>query len=135
MYHQISLHHLNDEKFDILQNGKTIRIDGADENNSTGVRPKALILSALAGCTAIDVVDMLKKMRVHFSDFAIDVKADLTDEHPKVYSEVQMMYRIKMAEEDKDKMERVVNLSMQKYCGVSAMIKTFAPLHISIVYL
>lgn len=135
MSHQIVLTHVADDKFDVLQNNKTIRIDGADEESSTGVRPKALILSALAGCTAIDVVDILRKMKVNFSDFAIEIKADLTEEHPKVYRDVRMVYKVKVAEADKSKMQRAVDLSMQKYCGVSAMVKKFAELSISITYL
>lgn len=135
MSHQIVLTHVADDKFDVLQNNKTIRIDGADEESSTGVRPKALILSALAGCTAIDVVDILRKMKVNFSDFAVEVKADLTEEHPKIYRDVRMVYKVKVAVSDKSKMQRAIDLSMQKYCGVSAMVKKFAELSISITYL
>ena len=66
MTHKISLTHIGEEKFDISQNGKSIRIDTADESVSTGVRPKALILSSLAGCTAIDVIELLKKCALIF---------------------------------------------------------------------
>ncbi|HLP22199.1 MAG TPA: OsmC family protein, partial [Chitinophagales bacterium] len=103
---------------------------------STGVRPKALILSALAGCTAIDVVELLRKMRVEFTDFKIDVEAELTEEHPKVYKTVTLTYFIKLKEEsDRDKMEKAVNLSQEKYCGVTAMVKKFAELNVRVVYL
>lgn len=135
MSHKISLTHLGEEKFDALQNGKNIRIDGAEENISTGVRPKALILSSLAGCTAIDVVDLLRKMRVEYSDFKIDVEGELTEEHPKTYHTIHLTYFIKLKEEDKSKMEKAVNLSQEKYCGVSAMIKKFADLKVKIEYL
>lgn len=135
MSHKISLTHLGKEKFDAHQNGKTIRIDGAEESISTGVRPKALILSSLAGCTAIDVVDLLRKMRVEFSDFKIDVEGELTEEHPKTYHTIHLTYFIKLKEEDKSKMEKAVNLSQEKYCGVSAMIKKFADLQVKIEYL
>lgn len=135
MSHKISLTHLGEEKFDTLQNGKTIRIDGAEESISTGVRPKALILSSLAGCTAIDVVDLLRKMRVEFSDFKIDVEGELTEEHPKTYHTIHLTYFIKLKDEDKSKMEKAVNLSQEKYCGVSAMIKKFAELKVKIEYL
>lgn len=136
MSHKISLTHLSEEKFDIAQNGKLIRIDAAEEDVSTGVRPKALILSALAGCTAIDVVELLRKMRVEFTDFKIDVEAELTEEHPKVYKTVTLTYFIKLKEEsDRDKMEKAVNLSQEKYCGVTAMVKKFAELNVRVVYL
>lgn len=136
MSHKISLSHLGEDKFDILQNGKTIRIDAAPEEVSTGVRPKALILSALAGCTAIDVVELLRKMRVEFTDFKIDVQAELTEEHPKIYKTVDLVYYVKLTSPaDKDKMEKAVNLSQEKYCGVTAMVKAFADLKVRIEYL
>lgn len=98
--------------------------------------PKALILSALAGCTAIDVVDLLNKMRVQFSDFKIDVEGELSEEHPKIYHTVTLTYYIKLnSEDDKSKMEKAVNLSQEKYCGVSAMVKKFADLKVHTVYL
>ena len=136
MSHKISLSHIGEEKFDVLQNGKTIRIDAAPEEVSTGVRPKALILSALAGCTAIDVVELLRKMRVEFTEFKIDVAGELTEEHPKTYKTVDLVYYIKLTNPaDKDKMEKAVNLSQEKYCGVTAMVKAFADLKVRIEYL
>lgn len=136
MSHKISLSHIGEDKFDVLQNGKTIRIDAAPEEVSTGVRPKALILSALAGCTAIDVVELLRKMRVEFTDFKIDVQAELTEEHPKTYKTVDLVYYVKLTNPaDKDKMEKAVNLSQEKFCGVTAMVKAFADLKVRIVYL
>ncbi|MCW5908493.1 MAG: OsmC family protein [Chitinophagales bacterium] len=126
-----------EQKFDALQNGKIFRIDGnQDEDSSTGVRPKALILSSLAGCTGIDVVDLLHKMRVEFSDFSMKVKAELTEEHPKVYDKMYLTYIIRLGNpDDKSKMEKAVSLSQEKYCGVTAMVKKFASLEVSIEYL
>lgn len=135
--HESEIKWLDDLKFEALQNGKTFRIDGNhDESESTGFRPKALILSSLAGCTGIDIVDLLKKMRVEFSEFSIKVKADLTEEHPKVYSTVYLDYIIKLNNpEDQSKMEKAVHLSQDKYCGVSAMVRKFADLKVGIQYL
>lgn len=135
MSHKISLTHIDEDRFDVLQDHKTIRIDSADAAISTGVRPKALILSSLAGCTAIDVVDLLRKMRVEFTDFKIEVDGELTEEHPKTYHTIHLTYFIKVSEEDKSKMEKAVNLSQEKYCGVSAMVKKFANLKVKIEYL
>ena len=135
MSNKISLTHLEEDKFDILQNHKTIRIDAAEESASTGVRPKALILSSLAGCTAIDVVDLLRKMRVEFSDFKIDVEGELTEEHPKTYHTIRLTYFIKVRDEEKRKVEKAINLSQDKYCGVTAMVKKFADLEVNIEYL
>jgi putative redox protein len=135
--HYSELKWLDELKFDAFQNGKTIRIDAnPDEATTTGVRPKALILTSLAGCTAIDIVDLLKKMRVEFSDFSIKVSGELTEEHPAIYNVVKLTYLVKLKHaEDRDKMQKAVNLSQEKYCGVSAMVKKFADLQIGIEYL
>ncbi len=55
--------------------------------------PKKLLLSSLAGCTRMDVVSLLKKMRVDIAGFEMDIEADLTEEHPKVFSEIRLVYR------------------------------------------
>ena len=136
MSHKISLAQIGEHQFDVLQNGKIIRIDSSGDEGTTGVRPKALILSSLAGCTAIDVVDILKKMRVEYSDFRIDVTGELTEELPKIYHTVHLTYFIKLENaDDKSKMEKAVNLSQEKYCGVTAMVKKFADLKVKIEYL
>ena len=72
----------------------TIEIDGGREH---GFGPKALLLSGLAGCSGIDVVDILEKMRVEFSELEIDVTGEQTDEHPKVYKDISITYKIKTA--------------------------------------
>jgi putative redox protein len=134
--HETEIKWVGDLRFDALQNGRTIRIDGDAEHVSTGVRPKALILTSLAGCTGIDVVDMLTKMRVQFTDFSMKVTGDLTEDHPRTYHTVHLTYVIRLVNPaDKDKMEKAVKLSEEKYCGVSAMIRKFADLQVKIEYL
>jgi putative redox protein len=136
MTHSISLTHIADDRFDVLQNDKTIRIDAGAPEHNTGVRPKALILSSLAGCTAIDVVELLRKMRVDYSEFRIDVSGELTEEHPKTYHTIHLTYFIKLNNDaERDKFEKAVNLSQDKYCGVTAMVKKFADLKVKIEYL
>lgn len=135
--HHSELKWIDELKFDAFQNGKTIRIDAnPDESTTTGVRPKALMLTSLAGCTAIDVIDMLKKMRVGFSDFSIKVSGELTEEDPKTYHVVKLTYLIDLKDEaDRSKVEKAVNLSQEKYCGVTAMVRKFADLQVAIEYL
>jgi putative redox protein len=87
-----------------------------------GFGPKALLLSGLAGCSGIDVVDILNKMKVPFEALEIVAEADQTDEHPKVFKEINIVYRIKTATENEGKIQRAVDLSLQKYCGVAAML-------------
>lgn len=83
----------------------------------------------------MDVVSILHKMKVSFTDFSIDIKASLTEEHPKIFKDVQVMYKIKLATEDQQKMEKAVTLSQEKYCGVNAMFKSFASVSSNILFL
>ena len=88
-----------------------------------GPRPKALILVALGGCTAMDVVSMLKKMRVNFDYFNVEVEGELTEEHPKYYHTLTVNYIFRGKDLPMDKLEKAVNLSQERYCGVSEMLR------------
>jgi len=102
----------------------SIEIDGSRKQ---GFGPKALLLSGLAGCSGIDIVDILGKMRVPFSDFEIDVEAEQTDELPKVYRDICITYKIRTDKENEDKVRKAIDLSLDKYCGVSAMLRKNSP--------
>ena len=106
-----------------------------DDGENSGPSPKRLMLASLAGCTGMDIVSILNKMKVAFSDLKIDVHASLTTEFPRIYNFVKITYKIKLAEEDKTKMAKAVNLSQEKYCGVSAMFRTFAKVDTEIDFL
>ena len=135
--HQISAAFTHGMAFKANINGHTLITDTNIEGggNDEGPSPKRLMLASLAGCTGIDVVSILNKMKVDFSNFSIDVSAGLTDEHPKIYKDVMITYRIKVDQADKPKMEKAVKLSKEKYCGVSAMFSAFAKVESEIIYL
>ena len=107
----------------------------ADGGIDSGPGPKKLMLTSLAGCTGIDIVSILNKMKAPFSDFTMDVTATLTEKHPKIYDTVKISYNIKMADADRPKMEKAVHLSEDKYCGVMAMFKAFAKVETEINFL
>lgn len=117
--------------------GHTILIDLDPENGGTnlGSSPKILMLVSLAGCTGVDVVAILNKMKVSFSGFSIHVKAHLTENEPKIYDEVEVIYSILVDKNDRSKVERAVTLSQDKYCGVSEMFRAFSKLTHKIEYL
>ncbi len=90
---------------------------------------------SLAGCTGMDVVSLLKKMRVTFEDLKISVDANLTDEHPKIYDAMHITYKFwGVKEADHTKVEKAVTLSKERYCGVSAMLEKASKLTFEIVY-
>lgn len=124
-------------QFKASLNGHEVIMDAGPEDggNDTGTSPKKMMLAALAGCTGIDIVTILNKMKVPFSAFSISVEAQLTEAHPRIYDHVKLTYTIQVAEADKVKMEKAVILSQDKYCGVSAMFKEFADLRWTVHYL
>ncbi len=116
--------------------GKMLMMDASSESGgyNSGLRPKAMMLSSLAGCSGLDVVAILKKMKVKVSDFRIDTYGELTDEHPKYYHAVSVEYHFYGLELDQEKIEKAVNLSVEKYCGVMEMFRQFAKVTTSIHY-
>nr|MCU0376212.1 OsmC family protein [Chitinophagaceae bacterium] len=83
----------------------TIELNGAsnEQGERLGFSPKALLLSGLAGCSGIDVVDILTKMKVEFTAIAVEAEADQTESHPKVFTGIDVTYRVATAEENFDK--------------------------------
>ncbi|WP_369048381.1 OsmC family protein [Tenacibaculum sp. UWU-22] len=117
-------------------NGHKIQIDASEENGGTdnGLSPKALMLSSLAGCSGLDVVSLLKKMRVEIDNFTIEITGELTEEHPKYYHAVKVDYHFYGHELDEKKVEKAVTLSVNKYCGVMEMFRKFATIETNIHY-
>ena len=111
--------------FEAEVNGHKIVIDAAEAvgGENLGPRPKPLMLVALAGCTGMDVVSILKKMRVEVEAFNVVVEGDLTEEHPKQFSQMRVIYEFKGNDLPMDKLEKAINLSEERYCGVSAMYR------------
>lgn len=87
-----------------------------------GPTPKPLLLASLAGCTGMDVVSLLKKMRVEYKSLNIKTSAEMTEEHPKHFSSIHVVYEFEADEKDLPKIEKAVNLSAEKYCGVQYML-------------
>ena len=90
-----------------------------------GFRPKELMLNALAGCTAMDVISILRKMKCEPEAFRVEVSAEESEEHPKVFTAFHIKYLVK-GEVPADKLEKAINLSQERYCGVTAMYSQFA---------
>jgi putative redox protein len=121
----VKVNWLENMAFEAEVNGHKIIIDAAEAvgGENRGPRPKPLMLVALAGCTGMDVVSILKKMRVELDTFNVVVEGDLTEEHPKQFSQMRVIYEFKGKDLPLDKLEKAVNLSEERYCGVSAMYK------------
>ena len=102
-----------------------ITMDGPEKlgGSDAGVRPKELLLMSLAGCTGSDVVSILQKKRVNLTDFEINITAQQTEEHPKVFTDIDLEYVFYGRDIKEKDVERAIELSTNTYCGVSAMLK------------
>lgn len=107
------------------ENTQKIMIDAtpAVGGRNLGPRPKTLMLVSLGGCTAMDVISILKKMRVIPEYFNVEVEGELTEEHPKYYHTITINYIFRGKDLPMDKLEKAVNLSQERYCGVSEMLR------------
>ena len=102
--------------------GHKITVDATEQSGGSdlGPRPKKLMLTALAGCTGIDVIMILGKMKVVPEAFNVIVEADVTEEHPMHYTKMNVIYQFKGKDLPMDKLEKAVKLSESTYCGVTA---------------
>jgi putative redox protein len=106
-----------------IQGHKIIMESGEHKEELRGASPKPFMLSSLGGCTGMDVLSILKKMKIEPEYFNISVTGFLTDDYPKYYYKIHLLFEFKGKDLDMDKITRAVNLSEDKYCGVWAVYK------------
>lgn len=121
----VSTKWLGNMAFETEVSGHKLIIDAghAAGGEDRGPRPKLLMLSALGGCTAMDVVAILKKMRVDIDGLNVIVEGDLTEEHPRHFFKMHVIYEFKGKDLPLDKLQKAIDLSSEKYCGVSAVYR------------
>lgn len=131
----VNLKWKKDMAFDAEVNGHIIPIDADDSvgGKDSGPRPKPLTLVSLGGCTGMDVRSILAKMRVEFDAFDVNVSGELTEEHPKYFNKIHITYTFKGKDLPMAKLEKAINLSQDRYCGVTAMLKDVAEMTHEIV--
>lgn len=134
MKHIVDMSWTDKLAFETDMDGHKVIIDASEDvgGSDLGPRPKKLMLTALAGCTGIDVVMILKKMKVDFDDLNVIVEGELTEEHPKYYNKMKIIYQFKGKNLPLAKLEKAVKLSEEKYCGVSAVYKQAAEIETEI---
>lgn len=122
--------------FNATNPGGELIMDASEEigGNDKGLRPKAMMLASLAGCSGIDIAMLVKKMKVEMDTFDIVIQAELTDEHPRYYHKVACEYNFYGTDLNKKKIQRIVDLSVDKYCGVMEMFRQFAEITIAVKY-
>ena len=125
MKHSVDTQWNGNMLFDANVSGHHVMMDAvaAVGGEDKGSRPKELMLAALAGCSGMDVVSLLKKMRVEFTSLNIRVEADVTEEHPKHYSKMHVIYEIGGNDLPMESLKKAIDLSQEKYCGVAWVYK------------
>ncbi|MDR4988032.1 MAG: OsmC family protein [Bacteroidales bacterium] len=125
MKHKVSTSWKGAMQFEADVAGHKLLMDAPAEagGKNKGPRPKPLMMASLAGCTGMDVVAMLKKMRVELDGFAIHIEGDLTDDPPKHYTKMHVVYEFSGKDLPLKKLEKAVDMSREKYCGVSYSYK------------
>ena len=108
--------------------GHTLTMDGAPDigGRDLASRPMEVVLMGMGGCTAIDVVSMLRKQRQDIEAVEVALVAERADDHPKVFTEVKLVYTVRGRKLSRPLIERAVSLSDEKYCSATAMVKKSA---------
>ncbi len=108
--------------FEVEIGNHKLMIDATEKvgGENKGPQPKPFMLAALGGCTAMDVISILTKMRVELDDFSVRVEGDLTEEHPKHFYKMKVIYEFTGKNLPVEKLQKAIDLSEERYCGVSA---------------
>ena len=114
--------------------GHEIDLDADEEFGglNKGSKPKGLVLTALAGCTAMDVISILRKKRCTPTFFSVAVEADLSENHPKTFIAFKIIYTFKGDLINEDVAKHAIDLSLENYCAVSAMLRKIGPIEYEI---
>lgn len=127
--HEITTQWMGKMQFNALVNGHTIIMDAPERvgGEDNGPIPKPFVLTALSGCTGMDVAAILRKAQKEVQDFNITVTGELTKQQPMTYSSIHLVYDFTGDELNKDAALEAVTLSQEKYCGVSYLLKKAIP--------
>lgn len=136
MQHEIETQWMGKMQFNALVNGHTYTMDapprvGGEDNGSI---PKPLVLTALSGCTGMDVVSLLRKAGKELKDFTVKVSGEISKQPPIEYTSIHLVYEMKGNEEDKTTALDIVTYSQEKICGVSSMLKKIMPVTWQVIY-
>jgi putative redox protein len=135
------VHHVTTEwkgkmHFESCVNEHIVHMDKLPVHGGEGMgsRPKQLLLSAIGGCTGMEVISILNKMRLKISKLEIRVNGELSNDTPKTYTAISILFSVGCSPSDRDKIEKAIHLAAEKYCGVVAMARKFAEVKIEVAF-
>ncbi|MFA6126377.1 MAG: OsmC family protein [Bacteroidales bacterium] len=111
--------------FEAQVEGYKIMMDAlpASGGQNQGPTPKPLLMASLGGCTGMDVISLARKMRQEVESLEIHLSGQVTEEHPMHYESIHLIYEFKGKDLDAEKLQKAIDLSQEKYCGVAATLK------------
>lgn len=129
MKHEVEAHWMGKMQFNALVNGHTVVMDAPERvgGEDHGPIPKPFVLSALSGCTGMDVVSILRKAGKAVNEFGIKVSGEISRQQPIVYTAVHLTYEFSGPLDVKEEALKAVETSQSAYCGVSHMLKRIMP--------
>ena len=133
--HVVETNWVEGELFDAVFENHHVMIDNTIKGGGTnkGSQPKPLMLMALTGCIGLNLVPLLEKMRIPFSAINFHVEGDLNDGVPKVYTSVRVTITVNSNPDNKEKIDRAIQMTEEKYCGVSQMFRKFCELTVHVI--
>jgi putative redox protein len=125
----INVKWMGDMAFEAAIREHRVLMDANEDSggHNSGPRPKPMLMASLAGCTGMDVMSILRKMKVEVSDLNIRVEGIIAEEHPKIYTSIHLIYEFKGESLPMDRLFRAIQLSQEKYCGVSLSLQKAMP--------
>ncbi len=129
MVHEVETQWMGKMQFNALVNGHTVIMDAPERvgGEDNGPIPKPFVLTALSGCTGMDIVSLLRKTGQTVDDFDIKVLGEISKQAPIEYIAIHLIYNFKGSDEARDAAIQAVYDSQEKYCGVSSMLKKALP--------
>lgn len=136
MAHQVETQWMGKMQFNALVNGHTIIMDAPERvgGEDNGPIPKPFVLTALSGCTGMDVVSILRKQGIEVQDLNIIVTGEISKQHPIVYTSIHVVYEFKGDEAYKEAALQAVTDSQERLCGVNNMLKRIMPVTWNVTY-
>ena len=136
MPHQVETQWMGKMQFNALVNGHTIVMDGPERvgGEDNGPIPKPLVLTALSGCTGMDIVSILRKAGKEVKNFNLKVTGEISKNVPIEYVSIHLVYEFEGEDQVRDAALKAVKDSQEKYCGVSNMLKKIMPVTWNVVY-
>ena len=136
MKHEVETQWMGKMQFNALVNGHTIIMDSPERvgGENQGTIPKPLVLTALSGCTGMDVVAILRKAGKQLDDFSLRISGEISRQHPIVYTSIHLVYDLKGKPEDQEAAFQAIQRSQEEICGVSNMLKRIMPVTWEVLY-